>query len=512
MPDRPHHPNPGVSPLVVTTRLTGASGNGGPTVVVSSDAMLTEVDALRNVSDVLRLSAGALIGMLDRTDAVGSIAVEVPVAALDARRMMDAALRTLWAAQQRASDIRQGVLHSIETYSRVEQDALSVAHAIDEQVAWGLGHFVRGIALPLGVLAVEGVLIDAALLGMSPGQLATRAQDGLKEHGRILTNPFTVAAIREVAADTDGFGLGFAGLSLGAADALEVGGATGVSTSAGTVVGLGNEAGLLEETPVVVHNTGSFEFGTPPTSLADRANSFSDPHADPNGEQIRIDRYVTPGKPDRFDVYIAGTVTFDPKSGTEPFDFTSDLTGVANGAPASCRAVESAMTQAGITPTSPVVLNGYSQGGLVASLVAASGKYNVKGVVTFGAPSAQVHIPASIPVLSVRNAEDLVPATSGYDVNPNAVVVQRAVFANSPVPTDWAVPAHRLSYYQETAAVVDTSGSSEVRGVLDPLDAFASGTRHVDSTLWVATRVEPGATVGATTGATGSPVRAMVAE
>jgi hypothetical protein len=110
-------------------------------------------------------------------------------------------------------------------------------------------------------------------------------------------------------------------------------------------------------------------------------------------------------------------------------------------------------------------------------------------VVTFGAPSAQVELPASTPVLTVRNAEDLVPATSGYDVNPNAVVVERPVFATSPVPSDWAVPAHRLSYYQETAAVVDQASSSEVRGVLDPLNRFGAGASRVDSTLWVATRV-----------------------
>jgi hypothetical protein len=56
------------------------------------------------------------------------------------------------------------------------------------------------------------------------------------------------------------------------------------------------------------------------------------------------------------------------------------------------------------------------------------------------------------------------------------------------VPSDWAVPAHRLSYYQETAAVVDRAQSSEVRSILDPLNSFGAGAQHVDSTLWVATR------------------------
>jgi hypothetical protein len=134
------------------------------------------------------------------------------------------------------------------------------------------------------------------------------------------------------------------------------------------------------------------------------------------------------------------------------------------------------------------VLNGYSQGGLLASQIAASGQFNVHGVVTFGAPSAQVAIPASIPVLTVRNTEDLVPATSGYDTNPNAVVVERPVFATGPIPSDRAVPAHELNYYEETAAVVDQTHSSEVRDVLDPLNRFGTGADRVDSTLWLATR------------------------
>jgi pimeloyl-ACP methyl ester carboxylesterase len=166
----------------------------------------------------------------------------------------------------------------------------------------------------------------------------------------------------------------------------------------------------------------------------------------------------------------------------------SDLSGVGQKSTASYQAVLQAMHQAGITADSPVVVNGYSQGGLLASMVAASGHYNVQGVVTFGAPSSQVHIPADVPVLTVRNTEDLVPATSGYDVNPNAVVVERPVFAHQPVPSDWAVPAHRLSYYQETAAAVDAAKSSQVRTVLDPLNQFGAGANRVDSTLWVATR------------------------
>ena len=478
------HPpkTPGASLSVITS-----SGHDGH-VVVASDALLSKIDALAHLVGALRVSAADLATLLDRPEFAPAMAADLPEAAADARRTADAALHDLSAAHSRASNIRRGILASLESYAHAEASAVSAAHVVSDHLAWGVGQFVRIFGIPLAIGGVEALAITCAIFRVSPSDLALHAQTVLREHGRILTNPFTVALIRETASDVGGFAAGVAGLPPAAVEPLDKARVLGVASSAAGVVGLAGLFGLFRETPVTVRKSSSFEFGKPATSLVDRSNSFPDPHADPNGEQIRIDRYIQSGKPDRFDVYVSGTVTFNPKAEKQPFDFTSDLTGVANESPGSLRALQQALAQAGVTPSSPVVFNGYSQGGLVASLAAASGQYNVKGVVTFGAPSGQVHIPASIPVLSVRNTEDLVPATSGYDVNPNAVVVERSVFSDSAVPTDWAVPAHRLEYYQETAAVVDSATSSQVRAVLDPLNSFGAGAQRVDSTLWVATR------------------------
>jgi hypothetical protein len=463
------------------------SGLGG-SVVVASDALLAQLDALGHLAESLRLTAGDLIGSLERFDPRPSIAYNVPIAALDARRVASAAAEMVLEAQDRAEQLSSGVRACLTEYAQTERGILAFTHRLSEGVAWIVGAEARVFGLPVALAVASGLVTASVLAGKSPTQIGTILQDALKAHGRILTNPMTVAAIRELAADADGFGEGFLLVPPPVADTLESSGATGVSSSANTVVALGRSVGLFDETGVTVKKTGSFEFGSPPTSLTARAESFPNPQTDPNGEQIRIDRYVEAGKPDRFDVYIAGTVTFNPVTAGQPFDLASDLSGVGQKSTASYQAVLQAMHQAGITADSPVVVNGYSQGGLLASMVAASGQYNVQGVVTFGAPSAQVHIPADVPVLTVRNTEDLVPATSGYDVNPNAVVVERPVFAHQPVPSDWAVPAHRLSYYQETAAAVDAAKSSQVRTVLDPLNQFGAGANRVDSTLWVATR------------------------
>jgi hypothetical protein len=479
----PKHPDP-KPPLEIII------GSGGR-LIVASDVLLSQVDSLARLSDQLRLSAGELLGILERTDATPSLANDVPVAVADARRVMSEALHQLLLAQARASAIRRGVLIAINRYARTEQTLKQELHLAGEQSAWWLGTVLRAVALPLllpaGIAALE-TLGGLALFGVSPAELGGSIQTLLRAHGRLLTNDVTVSVVREMAADADGFLAGATGIPLPVAAALESSGITGVPSAAGEVVGFANLAGLFVESPVTVRKTSAFEYGKPPTSILDRANSFPDSDADPNGEQIRIDRYIQPGRPDRFDVFISGTATFNPKATTQPFDFTSDLTGVAKESPGSVRAVEQAMVAAGVTPSSPVVVNGYSQGGLVASMVAASGRFNVKGVVTFGAPSAQISIPASIPVLSVRNTEDLVPATSGYDVNPNAVIVERSAFPDGPVSTEWAVPAHALDYYQQTAVAVDQAHSSEVRSVVDPLNSFGAGAQRVDSTLWVAKR------------------------
>jgi len=465
-------------------------------VIVASDALLAQLDALGHVAESLKLTRRDLAESLERFHPKESIAYNVPFAAVEARRLASAAAETLLEAQDRAEHLCAGVRACLTQYAQTEQGILAFTHRLSEGVAWVVGAEARVFGLPVALAVASGLVTGSLLVGRSPAQIGTMLQDALKTHGRILTNPLTVAAIRELASDADGFGAGFLFMSPPVADALESSGTTGVSSSANTIVALGRRVGLFEDSGVNVKKTSSFEFGSPPTSLTARAESFPSPTTDPNGEQIRIDRYVEAGKPDRFDVYIAGTVTFNPVTAGQPFDLGSDLSGVGQQSTASYQAVLQAMHQAGITADSPVVVNGYSQGGLLASMVAASGNYNVQGVVTFGAPSSQVHIPADVPVLTVRNTEDLVPATSGYDVNPNAVVVERPVFAHQPVPSDWAVPAHRLSYYQETATVVDAAKSSQVRAVLDPLNQFGAGASRVDSTLWVATRVPPAATGG----------------
>src|SRR5690606_38755981 len=99
-------------------------------------------------------------------------------------------------------------------------------------------------------------------------------------------------------------------------------------------------------------------------------------------DQIRIDRIIGADGQERFEVFLAGTVDLGI-SGSEPWDMRSNLGALAGGDPASLRAVEAAMRAAGIDGETPVTFVGYSQGGLLAARLAASGEWQAAGLVTF---------------------------------------------------------------------------------------------------------------------------------
>lgn len=473
------HPNPSIQ---VTTSIGG-------TVVVTSDAVLATMDRLSTVASHLHACATDLRRAMDRSDLEPSVVNAAPYAAGEAHGMLEDALRVLTDAHRHAEGVRSGMERALQSYARTEHGVQTVLHTAAESVAWDLGFEARFLAIPFAIMFWP-LIVGGIETGLAP-RAGSALKSLLAKNPALLNNPRTVAAIREIASDIDGIETGLlAPIPLRALPGNRSK-TSGVQAAAGGIIDAANVFGWFRETPVSVRKTSEFDTGTAPTSLVERSKSFPSANNDPNGEQIRIDRYDVPGKGVRYDVYIGGTASWDPTTTTQPFDLTSDVQGVAGRSAASVRAVERALAKAGVTADTPVVLNGYSQGGLVASMVAASGKYKVEGVVTFGAPSGQVRMPADIPVLTVRNSEDIVPPLGGYDTNDHAVIVQRSVFSHGGPPPGDPVAAHRLSYYQQTAAAVDGVHSSEVRSILDKLNSFGSGAIEVQSTMWLATRTKP---------------------
>ncbi|PRY67995.1 hypothetical protein B0I08_105159 [Glaciihabitans tibetensis] len=450
--------------------------SGGGTVIVASDELRSQADALMRLSGDLDEVRRLVSAVSHRYGQAWLVALDAPVSAVAADRAAAAALDLIVGCRGEAERVSWMLRTAMHGYGVAE----AFSTRLSQQLAARLGHAV-GTLLPLAVLlalpvlggAVVAVALGTLAPGESPGEVLRGVAEWAREHNEVLSDPITVALVRGAMHSSDDVLGGALQLPAELLTLLgdEGAGLTNLSTAATLVVLLGRTAGVLRESGVAVTQSTAAP-ATAPRSLAGRAARIPRPSAG-TGEQIRIDRYSTPGQPDRFEVYVAGTIDFGVVSDEEPWDMTSNITGIAGMPAASPAAVMEAMAQAGITATSPVVLTGYSQGGLVAAVVASSGNYNTQALVTFGAPSGPVQIPSGIPVLAVRHTDDIVPALGGYDTSTQALVVERELFAGVPVPSEEAFPAHQLRHYRETASLIDAAQSPELRATLRHLDEFA---------------------------------------
>ena len=491
--------------------------SGGGRLIVASDELLAQAAGLDQLSAEIRAATDIVHRASFRfTD---GLLVDAPYSVRTADLRTTQALAMLRRCHQDSE--------SVATLLRTAMTLYGMAETANEQVSRTLAArlgYTAGLLAPLLLLQVlpalgagtVAVLLTGMAHGLTPREAWERMQEWVRQQNGVLTDPLTVILVRAAMGSSDD--------ALGGALRLpphivtllgdEGIGLTGLGSTAAVVALLGRHAGLLRETGVTVTRT-STTTATVPHSLAERAarrpagsggtvgpsvrverhtrrDSTGEPETAPTHDQIRIDRYSSPGLPDRFEVYIAGTVDFSAQAGIEPWDMTSNVSGIAGLPAGSAAAVRDAMAQVGITPTSPVVLTGHSQGGLMAAAIAASGDYNITNVVTFGAPAGLIEIPASIPVLNVRHSDDIVPALGGYDVSSHALVVERELFAGRPVPAEPVFPAHQMSNYRETAALIDGARSAELRSALADLDFFVRGdgiTPTVESSTFHATRV-----------------------
>lgn len=116
------------------------------------------------------------------------------------------------------------------------------------------------------------------------------------------------------------------------------------------------------------------------------------------------------------------------------------------------RAVLAAMAQAGIGPNDPVMLVGFSQGGIMAGHLAAnrSSAYNFEAVLAYGAPIDAMNIPSTTRVMSIQHTGDPVPMLDLTNPRPNTsnyVTVQIDAYDGAT-----GVNAHGNTTYRNTAA------------------------------------------------------------
>lgn len=447
--------------------------SGGGSFAVAPEALWSAIDRLEQFRDlagnlVLRLeSAGQRVHCARQFSSDTSSVLAI------AQTELEAAVQSLRRLGESCSWLAGLLGQAATNYGMVEELARWHARQAQSWLAAELDPM-----LPPGLLAQ--VLANPMLLLHSTHNTSA----GLPG---LLTDPATVAAVRALVANSDDLALARAGVPAGVAFMLgERGlGLTGVRWSAALAAGLGQSAGAFIETSVVTTVSSRTAISGPPTGFADRVDRLPQ-----DEDQIRIEKYTEPDGTEKFQVYLGGTLDFSPVAGGEPWDLTSNVHGMAQLSPASYRAAEQAMADAGITADSEVVFTGYSQGGLIATMLAASGDYDTKGLFTVGAPAGNLAVPDTFPAVAIEHTDDIIPALAGDRLSHTAVLVERQAFSNGDLPEGVALPAHELHAYRQTAELLDGAQASAVTQAAAALREFGRNAVQVETIEYHAERVQ----------------------
>ncbi|HVX07414.1 hypothetical protein [Humibacter sp.] len=219
-----------------------------------------------------------------------------------------------------------------------------------------------------------------------------------------------------------------------------------------------------------------------------------------------------PGR--RWIVQFPSTQTWHPRAGTAPNDLTADFVALSMHETTLTRAGLVAMRQAGIRPGEPVLVAGFSLGGMVATQVADVSErqgFTVTRLVTAGSSIGRYRLPREVRVLSLEHVLDTVPRLEGRE---NPIIVERrhadgtradadvvvgrrgdrpaewlTVKAGPPLPRGYRIATtHHSPSYAETAGAIETdSPAPEVAAYLDDIRPFFTGRQTIVD--FAATRV-----------------------
>lgn len=198
-------------------------------------------------------------------------------------------------------------------------------------------------------------------------------------------------------------------------------------------------------------------------------------------------------------VQFASTKSWDPRAGTAPNDLTADLVIGTDHEATATRAALATMRAAGIGPGEPVLLAGFSLGGMVAAQIAtraASEGFTVTHLVVGGSPLGRTTLPEGLRVLALEHVLDPVPRIDGREnpAPPRVVTVSPAsasasvpgaeiltVKAGPPLPVGFRIGAlHQSIAYADTAAEIEAEPpDARVAAVLAELRPFLGPHQEV---------------------------------
>lgn len=208
--------------------------------------------------------------------------------------------------------------------------------------------------------------------------------------------------------------------------------------------------------------------------------------------RVRVERYTMPDGSRQFAVYVAGTQSL-ALGGDDPWDNASNAELYAGRMSDSYAATEAALQAAGAREGDVVHAFGHSQGAMIAGHLALESDYDVRTLVSLGSP-VEADVGDATLSVALRHADDPVAGLAGGGHGegvgaPGSFVAERVADPDAG-PDDARIPAHRLTAYAETAALVDASTDPRV----DALRAVFAGLERaeaVEVTEYAATRGGP---------------------
>lgn len=443
--------------------------SGGGSIRVETGGMLRAAGTLTDARDGL----GVLI-----TSTGGSIDACPP----GTRRVrLEEARAHLSEAQVQSERAADGLRTAAWRYGAAERAAADAQRAVWAWFAAGTGTGVRvvaGLAGPIGGLAVGGAVVEGAALALTLRTLLRWATEG---DGQPQLDPAALDALALAIGSLDDVIRGLLLIEqpqhLLFDDPAAPFGTEAIATSLA-------RAGTRHPGDPLAITASPGARVVKPKDLAELADRL--PRGEEPAGQVRVERYEDADGP-RWIVYIAGTVTFAPDGGAQPFDLSSNLFGVGDVPTDAQRAVVQAMTEAGVGRDEPVLLVGHSQGALTAARVAEHGGYRVGGVLELGGPTGQIVLPEDVPRLAVEHDEDPVPALGGVPAAGAAglrrVLVRRSIQHGGAqpgaVPLTGGFHSHDTPRYSETLRRAEASGDDRVAAYRQQVGGFlgeGSGT------------------------------------
>ncbi|WP_125775501.1 hypothetical protein [Antribacter gilvus] len=415
-----------------------------------------------------------------------------------ALEVVDEVARRLWAAAELYDLLGWRLLRAAGLYEEAESVATRIVGALVTAEGFVQGAFWSGGNRWLAAAAAGGVLATLARRTGTPAVLF----DGVAPWATRAAAPWSDELVAGL-----GAGVAWSHPRAAGGDLSTSGGARVLADAVRRAPIVDVPAGLT----VTQLQAGDFGSGGLPEwadsggSLADSLRRVADLYpwaGDAPYATVAVQRVAAPDGGVSWTVLIPGTESVLPAD--HPWDAVTDLDLMARQQDGASATVQAALAAAGAGPDEPVTLVGHSLGGIAAMALASApaftDRYRLGGVVTAGAPVAQLASPPGVPALHLETPQELVSNTDGRSSAENPRTADRVTvardLAGSQDPGDRAASgnlaaAHGVATHARTLDLAMASGDVRVAGVVARIEPLLDG-KEVTTTFYRAERAPVG--------------------